>query len=302
MTAIRAGRRSVEISRGDKELFPGITKLDLASYYADIADTMLPLVADRPLNLERYPDGIGGGKIFQQHASKHFPDWVKRVETPKSGGTVQHVVANDAATMVYLSNQGVITLHAWLSRSDRLDRPDRLVVDRDPSVEDHAIMREAARAVAGLFEELGLRPWAMTSGSRGYHIVLSLARRAEYPAVREFARDFATLAARRHRDLFTTEQRKAKREAKILLDVGRNNFGTTSVAPYSVRARPNAPVATPLELGELSDSATVPNRWTIKTIRERLDKHGNPWRDIAKHAQSLGTARRKLDAALGETY
>jgi bifunctional non-homologous end joining protein LigD len=301
MTSLRAGRRDVEISRPDKELFPGITKLDLAGYYADIAETMLPLVADRPLNLERYPDGIGGNKIFQQHASKHFPDWVKRVETPKSGGTVQHVVANDAATLVYLANQGVITLHAWLSRRDRLDRPDRLVVDLDPSVEDHAAMRRAAIAVADLFEELGLRPWAMTSGSRGFHIVLSLTRRAAYPTMREFASDFATLAERRHRELFTTEQRKAKREGKILLDVGRNNFGTTSVAPYSVRARPDAPVATPLALGELSDSATLPNRWTIKTIRERLDKDGNPWRDIADHAQSLGEARRKLDAALGET-
>jgi bifunctional non-homologous end joining protein LigD len=301
MTAVRAGRRNVEISRPGKELFPGISKLDLANYYALIADTMLPLVADRPLNLERYPDGIGGNKIFQQHASKHFPDWVKRVETPKSGGTVQHVVANDAATLVYLANQGVITLHAWLSRRDRLDRPDRLVVDLDPSVEDHATMREAARTIADLFEELGLRPWAMTSGSRGFHIVLSLNRRAEYPPMREFARDFATLAERRHQRLFTTEQRKAKREGKILLDVGRNNFGTTSVAPYSVRARPNAPVATPLELGELSDGATLPTRWTISNIRERVDKDGNPWRDIGKHAQSLTAARRKLDAALAET-
>lgn len=300
MTAVRAGRRSVEISRPDKELFPGISKLDLANYYVLIADTMLPLIAGRPLNLERYPDGIGGHKIFQQHAAKHFPNWIKRVETPKSGGTVQHVVANDAATLVYLANQGVITLHAWLSRRDRLDRPDRLVVDLDPSVEDHATMREAARAVADLFEDLGLQPWAMTSGSRGYHLVLPLARRADYPAVREFARDFARLVERRHRELFTTEQRKAKREGKILLDVGRNNFGTTSVAPYSVRARPNAPVATPLTLGELSDSNTLPGRWTIKTIRQRLDEHGDPWRDIDKHAQSLGAARRKLDAALAE--
>jgi bifunctional non-homologous end joining protein LigD len=119
--------------------------------------------------------------------------------------------------------------------------------------------------------------------------------------MREFARDFATLAERRHRELFTTEQRKAKREGKILLDVGRNNFGTTSVAPYSVRARPNAPVATPLELDELSDSSTLPQRWTINNMRERLGKDGNPWRDIGKHAQSLSTARGKLDAALSET-
>ena len=298
MTAIRAGRRDVEISRPDKELIPGVSKLDLANYYALIAEHMLPLVANRPLNLERYPDGIGGQKIFQQHAAKHFPDWIKRVETPKSGGTVQHVVANDAATLVYLANQGVITLHAWLSRSDRLDRPDRLVVDLDPSVEDHEVMRQAALAVVGLFEELGLEPWAMTSGSRGYPLVLPLSRRADYGVVREFARDFATLAERRHGHLFTTEQRKAKREGRILLDVGRNNFGTTSVAPYSVRARPNAPVATPLAIGELSDSATTPTRWTIATVGDRVDKDGDPWRDIDKHSQSLGAARRKLDAAL----
>ena len=157
---------------------------------------------------------------------------------------MQHVVANDAATLVYLANQGVITLDAWLSCCDRLDRPDRLVVDLDPSVEDHAAMRRAAIAVADLFEELGLRPWAMTSGSRGFHIALSLTRRADFATMRAFARDFATLAERRYRELFTTEQRKANREGKILLDVGRNDFGTTSVAPYSVRARPNAPVAT----------------------------------------------------------
>jgi bifunctional non-homologous end joining protein LigD len=301
MTAIRAGRRDIEISRPDKELFDGITKLDLARYYADISEVMLPLVAGRPVNLERYPDGIGGHKIFQQHASKHFPDWIKRVQTPKAGGTVEHVVASDAATLVYLANQGVITFHAWLSRVDRLDRPDRLIVDLDPSVEDHAVMRAAARSIASLLDELGLAPWAMTSGSRGYHVVVPLARRADYGTVREFSRDFATLAQRRHGELFTTEQRKAKREGKILLDVMRNAYGTTSVAPYSVRARPNAPVATPLALEELSDSDTLPDRWTLRTIGDRLERHGDPWREIGSHAQALGEARRRLDEALRET-
>jgi bifunctional non-homologous end joining protein LigD len=300
MTSIRAGRRSVEISRPGKELFAGITKLDLASYYADIAGVMLPLVAGRPLNLERYPDGVEGPKIFQQHASKHFPDWIKRVETPKAGGTVEHVVANDAATLVYLANQGVITLHAWLSRTDRLNRPDRLIVDLDPSVEDHAVMRKAARAIADLLSELELRPWAMATGSRGYHLVVALARRADFETVREFSRDLAELAQQRHAELFTTEQRKAKRENKILLDMMRNAFGHTSVAPYAVRARPNAPVATPLALEELSDSSTLPDRWTLATIGKRLERDGDPWREIGARPQTLGAARRRLDAALGE--
>jgi bifunctional non-homologous end joining protein LigD len=300
MTAIRAGRRSVEISHPDKQLFEGITKLDLAGYYAEIAEVMLPLISGRPLNLERYPDGIDGHKVFQQHAGKHFPDWVRRVETPKAGGTVEHVVAGDAATLAYLANQGVITLHSWLSRSDRLNRPDRLVVDLDPSVEDHAEMRRAARAIADLLSELALEPWAMTSGSRGYHVVVALARRADFDVVREFSRDFATLAERRHRDLFTTEQRKAKRDGRILIDVMRNAFGHTSVAPYAVRARPNAPVATPLALEELSDSATLPDRWTLRTIGKRLEREGDPWAEMDSRRQALGTARRRLDVALRE--
>jgi bifunctional non-homologous end joining protein LigD len=300
MTEIRAGRRRVEISHPDKELLKGVTKVDLASYYADVAEVMVPLISGRPLNLERYPDGIDGHKIFQQHAGKHFPDWVKRVETPKTGGTVDHVVADDAATLVYLANQGVITLHSWLSRSDRLNRPDRLIVDLDPSVEDHATMRRAALAVADLLTEVGLQPWAMTSGSRGYHVVVPLARRADYEFVREFSRDFATLAERRYGDLFTIEQRKAKREGRILLDVMRNAFGHTSVAPYSVRARPDAPVATPLELEELSDNATLPDRWTLRTIGKRLERVGNPWAEIDSRRQALGAARRKLDAALAD--
>jgi bifunctional non-homologous end joining protein LigD len=298
MTSIRAGRRDVEITKPTKELFEGVTKLDLAGYYADIAEEMVPLIAGRPLNMERYPDGITGNKIFQQHAGKHFPPWIKQVETPKTGGTVEHVVGDDAATLVYLANQGVITLHAWLSRADRLNRPDRLIVDLDPSVEDPATMRKAARLVAELLSELGLEPWAMTSGSRGYHVVVPLARRHDYDYVREFSRDFATLAEHRHSDLFTVEQRKANREGKILLDVMRNAFGHTSVAPYSVRARPGAPVATPLRIEELSDDSTLPDRWTVATVRERLGELGNPWAGIDSHRQALGAARRKLDAAL----
>jgi bifunctional non-homologous end joining protein LigD len=300
MTSIAAGRREVEITKPGKELFEGVTKLDLAGYYADIAEEMLPLISGRPLNMERYPDGITGSKIFQQHAGKHFPPWIKRIETPKTGGTVEHVVAGDAATLVYLANQGVITLHAWLSRADRLDRPDRLIVDLDPSVEDHGAMRRAAQLVAELLSELGLNPWAMTTGSRGYHVVVPLARRNDYDYVREFSRDFATLTERRHSDLFTVEQRKANREGKILLDVMRNAFGHTSVAPYSVRARPGAPVATPLTLEELSDSSTLPDRWTLRTVRQRLDEVGNPWAEIDSHRQALGAARRKLDTALRE--
>jgi bifunctional non-homologous end joining protein LigD len=299
---IVAGRREIEISRPDKLLIPpGITKADLARYYARVADVMLPHIAGRPLNFERYPDGIDGHKIFQQHASGHFPDWIRQVEVPKSGGTVKHVVASDPAALVYLANQACITFHSWLSRADQLRRPDKMVFDLDPSVERPAEIRRAACLIADLLRELGLRPWAMTSGSRGYHVAVPLQRRADFDVVRVFARDLATVAAAREPRLFTIEQRKAKRDGRILIDFLRNGYAHTSVAPYSVRARAGAPIAMPLHLEELSDRATRPDRWKPRTALRRVEREGDPWREIASCAQPLGSARRELDRALAET-
>ena len=293
---IRAGRRTVEISRPDKPLFPcGITKGDLAEYYAGVAGAMLPHLAKRPLNMERYPDGIEGNKIMQQRASDYFPKWIARAEVPKKGGTVSHVVAAEPATLVYLAGQACITLHPWLSRSDRLDRPDRLIVDLDPSAEDPDAVRRAALTMGELLRELGLVPWAMATGSRGYHLLVPLTRRATFDEVREFARDLAALAADRDPQTFTIEQRKAKRDGRILIDMLRNAYAHTAVAPYSVRPRPGAPVATPLHWDELNDPETRPDRFTLRTMPERLERGGDPWKDIAKHAVSLGDARRKLE-------
>jgi bifunctional non-homologous end joining protein LigD len=298
---VTVGPRRVEISRPDKELFPsGITKADLARYYERVAGAMLPHLAGRPLNLERYPDGITGHRIIQQHIGRHFPDWIDRVCVRKEGGTVEHVVARDAATLVYLANQACITLHAWLSRRDRLDRPDRMIVDLDPSDGDPEDVRSAAVKIAELLTELGLKPWAMTTGSRGYHVVVALERRAGFDTGRAFARDLATVAARRDPRVFTNEQRKAKREGRILIDVMRNTYGHTAVAPYSVRPRPDAPVATPLHLDELSNSGTRPDGWTLRTLPERLERGGDPWKDLRSHGQALGAARRRLDEALAE--
>lgn len=294
-------RDRVEISRPDKQLFPGITKADLVHYYENVAPVMLPHLAGRPLNLERYPDGIEGNRIMQQHASKYFPDWIPRVEVPKARGTVEHVMAQDADTLAYLANQACITFHSWLSRADRLDRPDRMIVDLDPSDNSPAEVRGAAATFVALLRELGLRPWAMATGSRGYHVVVPLARRVDYDVVREFSRDLAELAVRRQSDVFTVEQRKAKRGGRILIDMMRNAYAHTAVSPYSVRPRPGAPVATPLHLEELDDDATRADRWTLNTVLDRLAENGDPWKQIFHDAQTLTSARRRLDDALAET-
>jgi bifunctional non-homologous end joining protein LigD len=299
--AIRAGRRTVDISRPQKALFPcGITKSDLAHYYEQVAEPMLRHIADRPLNLERYPDGIEGHRIIQQHSSSHFPDWIARVSVGKQKGSVEHVVATEPATLVYLAGQAAITLHAWLSRRDRLYRPDRFIIDLDPSVDDPGRVRRAALMIGELLREIGLQPWAMTTGSRGYHLVVPLQRRADYDEVREFAGDFGALAVARDPRAFTLEQRKANRGDRILIDLMRNGYAHTSVAAYSVRPRPEAPVATPLHWEELAERRTRADRWTLRTVVKRLERDGDPWEDIAANAQTLGPARRRLADALAE--
>ncbi|MGO9885945.1 MAG: non-homologous end-joining DNA ligase [Solirubrobacteraceae bacterium] len=293
--SIDAGARTVKIARPDKELFPGgITKLDLARHYERVAAAMLPHVADRPLTLERYPDGIDGERIMQQRAGKYFPAWIARTVVPKKGGSVEHPRATDAASLVYLAGQACITLHAWLSRRDRLERPDRLILDLDPSVDDAAAVRRAARLIGELLRELGLTPSVMATGSRGYHVVVALQRRQGFDEVRAFARSVAAVAADREPKLFTTEQRKANRGDRVLIDVMRNGYAQTAVAPYSVRSRPGAPVATPLHWDELSDSRTRADRWTIKTIARRLERDGDPWREIDVRPATLTKARAAL--------
>ena len=285
----------MEIPRPEKELFPGgETKGDLAAYYERVAAAMLPHLADRPLNLERYPDGIEARRLWQQQAPDYFPASIRRVAVPKEGGEVDHVVARDAEDLVYLAGQAVITPHCWLSRADRLERPDRLVVDLDPTEQDADAVREAALELGELFREAGLEPFAMTTGSRGFHVVAPLQRRHDFDEVRAFSRELVRVAAERDPDRLTVEQRKAKREEKIFLDVMRNTYAHTTVAPYAVRARPGAPVATPLRWEELEDAQTRPTGWTIHTVPERLEREGDPWRDIRAAARPLGAARRKL--------
>jgi bifunctional non-homologous end joining protein LigD len=295
---VQAGRRRVEITHPDRVVFPdpGLTKLDLARHYASVARHMLPHVRGRPLALESFPQGIGADGFFVKDAPRHFPGWIATVTVPKrDGGTIRHVVANDAATLVYLAGQNVITPHAWTSRADRLERPDRLIFDLDPSARRFAEVRAAARTLGGLLRELGLEPFAMTTGSRGLHVVAPLRRTAGYDQVQAFARAVAeTLVAADPRSL-TVAFRRAERGERIFVDVGRNAYGQHAVAPYAVRALAGAPVATPLRWEELDDPRLDPRRWSVTTIGERLGGGGDPWRGIAGRARALGPARRALE-------
>jgi bifunctional non-homologous end joining protein LigD len=294
---VRAGRRVVAISHPDRLMFPeaGVTKLDLARHYAAVAGAMVPHVRDRPLAVQSFPRGIEGDGFFLKDAPAHFPGWIAMADVPKrEGGTIRQVLANDAATLVYLAGQNAVTPHVWTARADRLERPDRVVFDLDPPGGDFAAVRAAARAAGDLLRGLGLAPFAMTTGSRGLHVVAPLRRTAGYGEVHAFARDAAAALVAGDPDRLTVEFRRAKRGERIFVDVGRNAYGQHAVAPYAVRALPAAPVATPLRWEELDDEALGPQGCTVATIGERLARGGDPWRDMSRHARAVGPAHRAL--------
>ena len=285
---VTAGRHEITVTHADRAVFPqaNLSKLDLARHYERVAPLMLPYIKDRPLALQAYPQGIEQKGFFLKSVPDYFPAWIKRVTLPKKGGTITHALARDAATLVYLAGQNVVTVHTWLSRADKPFQPDRLTLDFDPSGGGFAEVRAAARAAGDRLRDLGLTPYAMTTGSRGIHVVCPLRRGPGFPDVHGFARNLAEEMVADDPGHLTLEWRKADRGERIYVDVNRIAYAQHAVGPYAVRPKPKAPVAVPLHWGELSDKALKPDGWTIKTIGSRL-KEGDPWDGMTRHARAL---------------
>lgn len=279
----------IAITHADRVLFPsdGITKSDVAEYYTEIAEAMVPHLKDRPLTLWRYPRGIGQKGFVQQDFADSMPDWMGRVTVDKQGGAVVHPTADGRDALRWLANQNCVVVHAWLSRRDRLHTPDRIVFDLDPSTGDFAVVKATARTFAEVLDELGLVPYVQTTGSRGLHVVTPIKADADYDTVRQFARDVADVVAADDPAHRTVEMRKAKRGDRVYLDVMRNAYAQTAVAPYSLRARRGAPVATPLEWDELGRRGLRADSFTIRDVPKRVAEKGDPWSGMARHARSL---------------
>lgn len=296
MTSYETDGRTVEITHPERVLFPedGITKGDLAAYHHAVAPTLIHHLTDRPLMLQRFPGGIGKDGFYQKDAGKTVPRWIRRVRARKEGGTVDHPVVDDEASLLTLSNLGTISFHRWGSRADELERPDVLVMDLDPTTEDVAAVIQAARWTRELFEELDLPAYVQATGSRGLHVVTPLDRSASTTDVGAFADGLATVLAARHPDELTAAFSKADRGDRLYLDTARNGYAQTAVSPYSVRPRRQAPVATPLEWDELDDPAFRPDGWTIADVPTRLAEREDPWAAMHRHGRALGPRREPL--------
>ncbi len=283
------GPYTVTLSNLDKPLLGNYTKGDLIEYYENIADTMLPYMKNHPLMMHRFPDGLEGDSFYQKNVSDYFPAWIKKVRIKKKDGFYKSVVCQNKATLVYLANQAVITPHLWLSRIDKLDTPDRMIFDLDPSDDDFSKVKEVAFALKRVLDDLKLHSYVMTSGSKGLHIYVPIRRSANFKETKELAYSCASFIIQVY-GIGTLELRKDKREGEVFIDYLRNSKGATAAAPYAVRAKPNAPVATPLFWKEVEDPQLHPQKYTIANLFDRLESQKDPWATYFERRQKIDQA------------
>lgn len=266
---------TLRITNPDKLLFPadGISKGNVVDYYRAAAPRLLPHLVDRPLTLERFPAGIEKGGFMQKNAAASFPNNIGRVELPKQDGTVKYPSVSDVDGLLYLANQNTITFHIASFRATNIGFPDRLVFDLDPVDGDAAGGRLGARRVAALLTELDIASMPMTTGSKGYHVVVPLLPTVGFDVISRFSQAVAYLVALRHPDRLTTEFLKRERKGRVFVDWLRNHFGASSVAPYSLRPKPGAPIAMPITWEELEDADPADYRLSNAARRLELD----PW-------------------------
>lgn len=278
------------ITHPEKVLFPGegITKGEFVAYYQSVAPVMLPHLRRRPITMERYHRGIAAPGFFQKDVVKGFPDWLKRVEVPKHGGTVHHPIANDTRSLLWLANQNSITIHVWPSRTPNLYNPDICIFDLDPMKEDDLeTLRKAALLLRELLDDLGLPSWIKTSGSKGFHIAVPLNGKSDFGEVARFAHAVGRLAVSRDPDNLTQEFHKVDRAGRILVDTGRNGYSATYAATYTVRAKPGAPVSAPCTWDEVEKGEVGPRTFTLRNMAQRINNVGDLWADMLKKKCSL---------------
>lgn len=278
----------VRISNPGKIWWPddGITKGDIARYYAGIAPLLLPWIDERPLTAERCPDGMRGNCFYQKDFRDELPASVPRLPIPTQDGekTVNYVAGGSRATLLRLVNLGCIAIHTMNCQRGHLDQPDWLAFDLDPESGEFADAARAGLLLRLVLEEMNIVSFPKTTGGRGLHVLIPLRRGPDQDSVRAFAQQIARRLIDRAPELVTLEMSRGKREGRVFIDTLRNAFGSTIVAPHSVRHRPHAPVSTPLDWDEVTPDLK-PERFTVRTIQNRLGN--DPWARFWEHRQAL---------------
>ena len=275
---------------------PALTKGDLVAYYERVAPLLLPYLADRPLVLTRYPDGIAGKSFFQKDAPDFAPSWVRttRIYSRDTERDIDYLVVDDALMLRYVANMGTIPLHLWGSRVAALDRPDWLVLDLDPKGAPFTDVVRVALAVRGLLDALELPSYPKTSGATGLHVLVPLGARYDYEETRTFARLLALLAVEAVPDIATVARPIGSRGGKVYVDFGQNGHGRTVVGPYSLRPLPGAPASCPLAWSEVTPRLD-PARFTLRTLPARFDAMADPLRPVLGAGVDMAAAIARIE-------
>ena len=268
----------VHISHPDRLIYPdlGISKIQLAHYYEEIADWIVPHVAGRPLTLVHCPAGVTAPCIYLKHAKAWGPSALRRVKIQEKTKVGEYLVADSIEAVVSLTQMGIVEIHTWNSVTEDIERPNRIVWDLDPGPDvTWKQVVKAAGLVREVLKTLELTAWVKTTGGRGLHVVVPIKPAREVPECLEFSRRVSDAIVRTDPQLYTTNFAKIGRERKILIDYLRNNRTNTSVCAYSPRARTGATVSMPLDWSDLNAS---PERWTLPTAAKHLKRlRSDPW-------------------------
>jgi bifunctional non-homologous end joining protein LigD len=283
---------NVKLSHLDKLYWDKITKGDMLEYYEKVASVILPYLKNRPLVMNRFPDGIKGVHFYQKDAGKNLPKFVKTTKFKHENRTISYLVAQNKETLLYVANLGSIELHMFNGTLPHLSRPDYMVFDLDPEAISYDAVVDTALVIHEILEELGIKSFCKTSGASGMHIYVPLQARYTYVQVLGFAKIIAKAAQQRLPKVISLERNPAKRQKKVYIDVLQNNETKMVISAYSVRARPNATVSTPLLWKEVKHGLD-PRDFTIKTVLKRLKK-GDPFKGVLGKGVNL----KKLDDIL----
>ena len=280
----------VRITHPDKLMFPrlGLTKLDIARYYASVGRWMLPHLKGRPLTLVFCPPGVAQGCTYLRHTKVWGPKAIRRVRIQEKTKVGEYMVVDTLEGLISLAQMNVLEIHTWNSTVDHLEQPDRIVMDLDPGRDvTSKQIAAAARQLRTLLTGAGLKSWIKTTGGRGLHVVVPIVPESNWSECLDFARAVASLMVEEDPRLYTMEFRKAGREDKILIDYLRNNRTNTSICAFAVRAREGAPVSMPIDWADVKPSLK-PERFDVATVPAYLAKHGaGIWRDYRRSQQRL---------------
>jgi bifunctional non-homologous end joining protein LigD len=303
---IPIGRHQVRLTHPERVLFPedGVTKGDLARYYVEVGDAIVPHLRNRPFTLKRYPHGIYGQPYFHKQAPKGKPEWIptRQFRTwPREGESrlVDFTLVNETAAVVWMVQMNCIDMNAWYSRVDKPDRPDYVVFDLDPPETRNGFAEaiRVAHLIREALEKLELRSYPKTSGADGIHVLVPITRRSTFPDAYELAERVSRKLEAQNPGLVTTEWLKKKRRG-VLVDHRQNGHGKTIASAYSVRPKRGAPVSTPLRWGELSEKVR-PRDFGRREALERLQRYGDLFKPVLEGGQSLGPVLRKLRTESG---